>query len=57
MDFIFLVGGELVCMKGISSLDNPKKEEQMTVVHLVTSPPDGSGGPQWFKELSFFLLS
>lgn len=40
-------------MKGISSLDNPKKEEQTTVVHLVSSPPDGSGGPQQLKDLSF----
>lgn len=51
VDFSFLVGDEV--LKGLSSLDNLKKEEQMTVVlRLLTSPPDGSGGPQWLKDLS-----
>jgi hypothetical protein len=47
VDFSFLVGDEVQYMKGLSSLDNLKKEEQMTMVlRLLTSPPDGSGGPQ-----------
>lgn len=51
-----MVGDELVYMKGVFSLHNLKKEEQMTVVlRLVTSPPDGSVGPWHLKDLSLFL--
>lgn len=51
-----MVGDELVYMKGVFSLHNLKKEEQMTVVlRLVTSPPDGSVGPWRLKDLSLFL--
>lgn len=42
--------------EGVFSLDNLKKEEQMTVVlYLVTSPLDDSVGPWWLKDLSLFL--